>query len=78
MVAAVCEWHEHHSAATTEIERRLSRGERRMVPAHALAEAYAVLTRLPPPLRRCSRSTDAISIRPQPVSRLSSHEREPR
>src|SRR5262245_2823890 len=51
MVAAVCEWHEGHAAALTEIERRLDDGERMAVPAHALAESYAVLTRLPAPHR---------------------------
>lgn len=51
MVAAVCSWHEHHAAATAEVERRLERGERLAVPAPALVEAYAVLTRLPSPHR---------------------------
>lgn len=51
MVAAVCTWHEHHGPAVAEIERRLSRGERLAVPAPALVEAYAVLTRLPSPHR---------------------------
>ena len=51
MVAAVCPWHEHHAAATFEIERRLDRGERITTPAPALVEAYAVLTRLPQPHR---------------------------
>ena len=51
MIAAVCSWHEHHAAAATEIRRRLARGERLTVAAHALAEAYAVLTRLPAPHR---------------------------
>ena len=51
MVAAVCSWHEHHQAAAAEIERRLDRRERLSVPAPALVEAYAVLTRLPPPHR---------------------------
>jgi predicted nucleic acid-binding protein len=51
MVAAVCSWHEHHAAAAAEIERRLERGEQLTVPAPALVEAYAVLTRLPPPHR---------------------------
>lgn len=51
MVAAVCSWHEHHDAAATEIERRLAHGERLAVPAPALVEAYAVLTRLPAPHR---------------------------
>jgi len=51
MVAAVCGWHVRHAAAAAEIERRLDRGERMAIAAHAIAEAYAVLTRLPPPHR---------------------------
>lgn len=51
MVAAVCSWHEHHAAAVAEIRHRLERGDRLAVSAHALAETYAVLTRLPPPRR---------------------------
>ena len=51
MVAAVCSWHEHHEAAAAEIELRLGRGEALCVPAPALVEAYAVLTRLPSPHR---------------------------
>jgi predicted nucleic acid-binding protein len=51
MVAAVCGWHVHHAAAAAEIERRLDRRERMHTPAPALVEAYAVLTRLPPPHR---------------------------
>jgi predicted nucleic acid-binding protein len=51
MVAAVCEWHQHYAAALAEIERRLDEGDRMAVPAHALAETYAVLTRLPSPYR---------------------------
>jgi predicted nucleic acid-binding protein len=51
LIAAVCGWHEQHRVAVTEIERRLDRGERLSVAAHALSEAYAVLTRLPAPHR---------------------------
>ena len=51
MVAAVCTWHERHLSAVAEIERRLARGGRLAVAAHALVEAYAVLTRLPAPNR---------------------------
>jgi predicted nucleic acid-binding protein len=47
MVAAVCAWHEHHEAAADEIERRLRARESLVVAGPALAEAYAVLTRLP-------------------------------
>ena len=51
MVAAVCTWHEHHAAAAAGIERRLERGERMAIAAHALVETYAVLTRLSAPHR---------------------------
>ncbi len=51
MVAAVCGWHERHAAAAVEIERRLDRGERLVIAAHAIAETYAVLTRLSAPHR---------------------------
>lgn len=51
MVPAVCSWHEHHDAASGEIDRRLLRGERMHVAGPGLVEAYAVLTRLPPPYR---------------------------
>lgn len=47
----VCAWHEHHAAAAGEIEKRLATGQKMTVAAHALVEAYAVLTRLPPPHR---------------------------
>ena len=51
IIAAVCGWHKHHPEAAAEIERRLEDKERLATAAHALAEAYAVLTRLPPPHR---------------------------
>lgn len=51
MVAAVCSWHERHEAAAAAIERSLNGGARLAVPAHALVETYAVLTRLPAPHR---------------------------
>ena len=51
MVAAVCSWHERHDPVATEIERRLASRARLAIPAHALVEAYAVLTRLPAPHR---------------------------
>lgn len=47
MVAALCDWQQQHAAAAREIERRKARGERMAVLAHALAETYSVLTRLP-------------------------------
>ena len=51
MVAAICTWHERHAAAVAAIEQRLDRGDRLVVAAHAIIEAYAVLTRLPAPHR---------------------------
>jgi predicted nucleic acid-binding protein len=51
IVAAVCGWHEHHAVAARALERRLTAGDRLVVAAHALVEAYAVLTRLPAPHR---------------------------
>jgi predicted nucleic acid-binding protein len=60
MVAAVCGWHEHHEATTAELDRRLGRHERLIVAAPALVEAFAVLTRLPPPHRLSS--SDALAV----------------
>lgn len=51
MIAAVCSWHEHHEAAANEIESRLAGRAKMIVAAPGLIEAYAVLTRLPPPHR---------------------------
>jgi predicted nucleic acid-binding protein len=51
MIAAVCSWHEHHEAAANEIESRLAGRAKMIVAAPALLEAYAALTRLPPPHR---------------------------
>lgn len=51
MIAALVDWHEHHDGAAREISSRLDAGQRLVVAAPALVEAYAVLTRLPPPNR---------------------------
>ncbi len=60
MVSAVCAWHEHHGAAEAEITRRLEQRQPLLVAAPALIEAYAVLTRLPPPHRVSPR--DALTL----------------
>ncbi len=60
LVAAVCSWHEHHAATVEELARRASRGEEMVMAAPALVEAYAVLTRLPPPYRL--RPQDALAV----------------
>jgi predicted nucleic acid-binding protein len=51
LIAAVCAWHEHHDAAVDAVESRRSAGGVLVLAGHALAESYAVLTRLPPPHR---------------------------
>jgi predicted nucleic acid-binding protein len=54
-VPALLSWHEHH-----ELCRRAASGNR--IPAHALIESYAVLTRLPPPHRiDASRAVELLS-----------------
>lgn len=60
MIAAVCAWHTHHERVVTDLERRLARRESMIVAAPALVEAYAVLTRLPPPHRLAP--TDALTL----------------
>lgn len=51
MIAAVCDWHEHHQTAAAAVNRRFGGGARLTVPGPALVETYAVLTRLPAPRR---------------------------
>jgi predicted nucleic acid-binding protein len=53
LVALACAWHEHHDDTRAELERRDRAGERIVLAGHSIVEAYAVLTRLPPP-HRCS------------------------
>ena len=60
LVAAVCSWHEHHSATVEELVRRAARREEMVLAAPALVEAYSVLTRLPPPYRL--RPQDAFAV----------------
>ena len=50
LVAAAVGWHEAHARALTSLREALSRGKL-VLPAPALVEAYAVLTRLPAPHR---------------------------
>ena len=60
IVACVCSWHVHHAHAVAEVEQRLAAGEKMATAAHAAAEAYAVLTRLPSPHRLAPR--DALAL----------------
>lgn len=45
IVAGFASWHEGHASAIATLARKPR------IPAHALVEAYSVLTRLPPPHR---------------------------
>jgi predicted nucleic acid-binding protein len=55
LVAALCSWHEHHSATAEDLARRAKRGETLVAAGPVLVETYAVLTRLPPPHRMKAR-----------------------
>lgn len=46
LVAAVVSWHERHRAAMSAVETALAR-KALIVPAPAIVDAYAILTRLP-------------------------------
>lgn len=60
LVAAVLPQHEHHVATLSELSRRRAAGHEFLMAAPALFEAYAVLTRLPPPHRLAP--ADAASV----------------
>jgi predicted nucleic acid-binding protein len=60
LVAAVCSWHRHHDPTRREIGRRHAAGEKLVLAAHSLAEAFSVLTRLPEPHRL--RPNDALAL----------------
>ena len=47
LVAAFLQGHPYHSSARPVIERVKARADQGFVAAHSVAEAYAVLTRLP-------------------------------
>jgi predicted nucleic acid-binding protein len=51
IIASCIEEHEHHERALDLLERVLAGTDDGVTSAHALAEAYAVMTRLPKPLR---------------------------
>jgi predicted nucleic acid-binding protein len=51
ILAALCSWHVHHESAAREIQERLARAHAMVLGAPSLVEAYAVLTRFPPPHR---------------------------
>ena len=47
LIALLLDWHELHSPTLAEYEARRHRGEIAIIPAHALLEAFSVMTRLP-------------------------------
>ena len=51
LVAAALPQHEHHAATLADLTRRRAAGHTFILAAHAVFEAYSVLTRLPPPHR---------------------------
>jgi predicted nucleic acid-binding protein len=51
LVAALASWHESHAKALRALETAMAKGSALVVPADALLETYAVLTRLPAPHR---------------------------
>jgi predicted nucleic acid-binding protein len=51
IIASCVEDHEHHERALELLERVLGGADHGVTSAHAIAEAYAVMTRLPKPLR---------------------------
>ena len=51
IVPALLSWHEHHGAALPVVQEALAGGSAVILPLPALIEAFAVLTRLPPPWR---------------------------
>lgn len=60
LVAAVLPQHEHHTATLADLTRRRAAGHTLIMAAHAVLEAYAVLTRLPPPHRLSSADAAAV------------------
>jgi predicted nucleic acid-binding protein len=51
LVALALPAHEHHTATHADFQRRRASGQRVVIAAHVITEAYSVLTRLPPPHR---------------------------
>jgi predicted nucleic acid-binding protein len=51
LVAAVVQKHESHARAFAVLDRVQNKKDEGFISAHSVAETYAVLTKLPPPLR---------------------------
>jgi predicted nucleic acid-binding protein len=59
IVASLLAWHEHHRASLRSLERALDDAPL-VVPAAALVESYAVMTRLPAPHRLSPRDAHTL------------------
>jgi predicted nucleic acid-binding protein len=60
IVSGLLSWHERHEVASTALVQLLESEGVVVLPVHALVEAYAVMTRLPPPHRLSAK--DAVAI----------------
>lgn len=55
IIPALLSWHEDHEAASAALIGIFESEEEVILPLHSLVEAYAVMTRLPPPHRLSAR-----------------------
>ena len=60
IVSGLLSWHEEHAAASAALAELLGSGSEAILPLHSLIEAYAVMTRLPPPHRLSAK--DALDL----------------
>ena len=60
IVPSLLFWHEKHAAASAALVELLESDSAVVVPLHSLVEAYAVMTRLPPPHRLSAK--DALDL----------------
>lgn len=51
IISGLLSWHEDHKAASAALTGLFESGDEVILPLHSLIEAYAVMTRLPPPHR---------------------------
>jgi predicted nucleic acid-binding protein len=51
IISGLLSWHEDHEAASAALIGLFESGDEVILPLHSLIEAYAVMTRLPPPHR---------------------------
>jgi predicted nucleic acid-binding protein len=78
VIAALMSWHEHHERAAAAVEKAMTSRLGAVIPLHVFVEAYAVLTRLPPPYRLAPRDAlvllrenfESTRVAPLPVSEL--------